>query len=168
MDIVLTTPFGSSARLAAELIPCAHPQADPRPFRAVLIGSIRPQAIPGKCLHGFVRDADPVAGGLQFGRWKIERFLPQVTAAQPLAFSEARHLRGDLQLSVGLAATAHGGAFNGIDQAHLGLAQRFGVVIEGNRDQRGCVAGQVELLDKILHALMQVNGVGVDHPGGGG
>ncbi len=48
------------------------------------------------------------------------------------------------------------------------LALGLGVVIQRHRDERGGLVGKVQFLDEILLALVQVNGMRVHHPGGGG
>ena len=126
-------------------------------------------------LDGLFGKRQPVTGGLQF-RWRqVERFLAQVLATQPRPLAESCHLRGDLQFAVSLGAAFPapmrrwtGSAVQGCQQAHLGLAQRLGEVVERHRDERGSVAGQVEVLDEILLTFVQVDGARVHHPGCGG
>ena len=117
VHIMLARAFRHSAHLAAEAIPGAHTLADFGPLRAVIVGGIRPQAVFGQVLHRFIGNRDPVAGGLQIAGRQVERFLPDVFAAEPHPFAEAGHLRGDLQFAVSLLAAGDGRVFQQSRQA---------------------------------------------------
>ena len=83
VHIVLTSAcvgkggFRLSAHLAGELVPGTHALPDLRPVRAIIVGGVGPQAVHTQGFDGFIRDRDPVPGGLQVLRRQVEWFAAQ-------------------------------------------------------------------------------------------
>ena len=164
MDIMLANRLRRAAHLTFELIPFSDSESYLLPIWSVIVRVVGPHACIAQTLQRGLRQYDPIARRLQFGRRQVKRLLPEILVCEPAQLAESDHLSGDLNLAVALFTASDRDLFIQRGDLNLRLLLRLGIVIQADRHEMGDAIFEIKFLHKILLGFVHVDCAGMHHP----